>query len=109
MKVYRGPSSKPFYDKAHESVSHITADQLEDGIKSNSLIQFNITKDGPERQAVCTVRFEESDIVPMVRGLLVRLQNGQECLAEIKNTLNDKELSEKAKIAAIKKALRSSR
>lgn len=105
MKVYRGPSSKPFYDDTHEFVSRVTPEQLEEGVRSKALIRFNITKEGVERHAVCTTQFEEADIIPMIDGLLSRLKVGQECLSKIRTAMDDKQLSETAKLAAIKSAL----
>ena len=105
MKVYRGPNSTPFYDDSHEFVSRVSPSELEDGIRSNALIRFNITKDGIERQAVCTAQFEEDDIIPMIGGLLTRLKVNQDCLAKIKATVGDKTLSEKDKLLAIQAAM----
>ena len=109
MKVYRGPSSKSYYDGSHEFVSRVTPEQLEDGIKSDALIRFNVTKDGVERQAVCTAQFESDDIIPMIGGLLARLSANQQCLAKVKATMNDKTLSEKDKLLAIQAAMSHTR
>jgi hypothetical protein len=105
MKVYRGPSSKPFEDESHQFVSQITPEILEEGIRSDSLIKFNITKDGYEREAVCTVRFEEADLIPMINGLLSRLTRQQERLKKIKDLMNDKETSDNQKVTAVKMTL----
>jgi hypothetical protein len=105
MNVFRGPSSKSFYDGTHEFVSRIPPEQLEEGIRSKALIRFNITKDGVERQAVCTAQFEDADIVPMIDGLVSRLKLSQECLGKIRKAMDDKEATDKEKLAVIKSAL----
>lgn len=105
MKVYRGPSSKPFYDDTHEFVSRVPPEQLEEGIRSKALIRFNITKDGYERQAVCTTQFEDADIIPMIDGLVFRLKLGQEALAKMREAMDNKDFSESQKLAAVKSAL----
>jgi hypothetical protein len=107
MKVYRGPSSKPFYDDTHEFVSRVHPQQLEEGIRSKALIRFNITKDGYKRQAVCTAQFEDADIVPMIDGLVFRLKLGQEILAKVREIMASKDLSDSQKIEAIDEALAS--
>lgn len=107
MKVYRGPSSKPFYDDTHELVSHVTPEQLEEGIRSKALIRFNITKDGYERQAVCTAQFEDGDIIPMIGGLLARLNTNQECIQKIRSAMDDSNLSQSDKLLRIRGALSS--
>lgn len=105
MKVYRGPSSKPFHDDTHEFVSSVPPEQLEASIRSKALIRFNITKDGFERQAVCTTWFEDADIVPMIDGLVSRLKLGQEALSKIREAITNKELSDSQKLAAVTAAL----
>ena len=105
MKVYRGPQSKPFTDDSHEYVSQIKPNELEEGIKSNALIQFNITKDGYERQAVCTALFEDDDYIPMINGLLSRLNKQQECLSAIKVVMDEGLIANDEKISLIRKAL----
>lgn len=105
MKVYRGPSSKPFYDETHEFVSRVPPDQLEEGIRSKALIRFNITKDGYERQAVCTAQFEDDDVIPMIGGLLARLKLNQECLGKIRAAMDSNKLSETEKLLNIRAAL----
>ena len=105
MKAYRGPSSKSFWDDSHEFVSRIKPEELEEGIRSDALIQFNITKDGYERQATCTVQFEEADMIPMISGLLSRLTKQQECLTKIKGIMEDNSTNKEQKIEAIQSAL----
>jgi hypothetical protein len=105
MRVYRGPSSKPFIDDTHELVSRVPAEQLEEGIRSKALIRFNITKEGYERQAVCTAQFEDGDIIPMISGLLARLNANQNCIKKIQATMNSKSLSDEEKLLSIQDAL----
>ena len=107
MKVYRGPSSKHFSDDTHELVSRVQPQELEDGIRSNALIRFNITKDGTERQAVCTAQFEDADVIPMISGLLGRLSGQQECLVTLKAAMADKTMTPEQKLVAVRKALSS--
>jgi len=109
MKVYRGPSSKPFVDDTHELVSRVEPDLLERGIRSKALIRFNITKDGHERQAVCTAQFEDEDIIPMISGLLSRLSSSQECIQKIRTAMDEDGLSQTEKLAKIRGALSSLR
>lgn len=96
MRVYRGPASKEFspWDNGHEPVAIVKPEELEKSIKTGSYITFNINKESYERQSVCTTRFEEDDIIPMVKGLLTRLESKQ---SEIKST--------KSKLEEIKKIL----
>ena len=105
MKVYRGPSSKPFSDESHEFVSRVKPEQLEKGISSKARIRFNVTKRLYERQAVCTAQFEEADLIPMISGLLSRLTSQQEGLGKIKEIMGDKSTNNDQKIAAIQAAL----
>ena len=105
MKVYRGPSSKSFHDDSHELVSRVSASALEEGIRSNALIRFNVTKDGYERQAVCTAQFEDTDVIPMISGLLSRLNTQQTRLATIKEIMMDEKTTTDQKLAAVKVAL----
>ena len=91
MRVFRGPSTKPHWDVSHEYVSKITPEKLESSIKSDSYIRFNISKDSHERQSVCTVRFDEEDIVPMINGLMSRLISQ---LSRIREIMEDDEVGE---------------
>lgn len=107
MRVYRGPSSKPFEDDSHVPVDQVKPEELEKGIRSNAFIRFDINKDAYERQAVCTIQFEEADMIPMISGLLSRLANQQECLAKIRAILGDKATDKDQKIDAIKAVLKT--
>jgi hypothetical protein len=106
VKVYRGPSSKPFRDDSHEFVSQVSSEQLEEGISSKALIKFNITKEANERQAICTAVFEDADFIPMISGLLSRLKLNQEAIAKIRSAVDDKDVNDTQKIRAIQAALK---
>lgn len=95
----------PFWKDSHEFVSQIKPEELEEGIRSNALIRFNVTKDGYERQAVCTAWFEEGDVIPMISGLLSRLTRQQECLGKIREIMDDESTSKDQKVDAIEAAL----
>jgi regulator of PEP synthase PpsR (kinase-PPPase family) len=105
MNVYRGPESKPFWDDSHEFVSQIKPEELKEGIESDALIQFNISKNATERQAVCTARFEDEDMIPMISGLLSRLNKEQKRLTRIKEIMNDTTTNYDQKINAIRATL----
>ncbi|MBQ5964297.1 hypothetical protein [Massilia sp. ZL223] len=101
MKIFRGPSSKPFLDDSHELVSRVKPHDLEKGVRDKALIKFNITKDGLERQAICTAQFEDDDLIPMINGLVARLSGQQDALKEIKKTILDKGASNDQKMLKI--------
>lgn len=104
MKVYRGPATTNFQGDSHALVAKVKPEKLEEGVRSKSLIRFNISKEGNDRQAVCTVQFEDADIVPMMRGLLARLTANQELFTEIADCLS-KESSSDHKVSVIRLAL----
>ncbi|EHA1127673.1 hypothetical protein FG475_21835 [Vibrio navarrensis] len=101
MKVYRGPKSKPFWDNAHEFVSRVSSKDLEAGIRDGKFIKFNITKEGYERQAVCTAKFEKEDLIPMMGGLLSHLSVQQKCLSDIVSVVKNNVLSREEKMKQI--------
>jgi fructose 1,6-bisphosphatase len=101
MKVYRGPSTKPFHDDTHEHVSTVSAEELEESLAEGSVISFNITKEVNERQAICTTYFESQDVIPMINGIISRLLRQQEALSEIKKIAKKKKLDAAGKIEAI--------
>jgi hypothetical protein len=105
MRIYRGPSTKSFYDDTHEFVARISPKALEAGVREKANIQFNITKNGTKREAVCTAVVEEADLIPMASGLLARLTLQQECLRKIKEIMSDKSSSDEEKVKAIQTAL----
>jgi hypothetical protein len=104
MRIYRGPDSKPFYDDTHQFVFRISPAQLRKGIEDDALIRFKIGKNAKERHAVCTAKFEDDDIVPIMAGLLARLEAHQTCLAKIRAVLKEAGTPE-SKIKAVQKAL----
>lgn len=107
MKVFRGPAKKDLDDDSHVLVATIDPGALEEGVKSHAWLRFNIAKSKNDRQAVCTARFDEDDIVPMIRGLLARLTAQQELLADISKCLKSGKPEDQ--VPAIKAALRKKR
>jgi len=106
MKIYRGPSTKPFWDNTHELVSSIPSEKLEASIRDGTYIKFNITKDINERQAVCTAHFDNEDIVPMINGLMSKLKSQQTALLEIKKIMANQEQNNDAKLDEISKIVK---
>jgi hypothetical protein len=106
MNIYRGPESLPFYDERHEFVASVNPEKLEASIRDGSYIRFNISKEATERKAVCTARFDSEDIVPMISGLLSRLQAQQATLLEIKKLMKDSVKSPNEKIEKIQKLIK---
>ena len=105
MKVFRGPASTSFDHDSHVLVDTVQPEKLEEGIRSQALIRFNISKEVNDRQAVCTVRFEETDIVPMISGLLVRLSTQQVLLTKITSIMSGTKTSDE-KVKAIQAAMK---
>lgn len=106
MRVYRGPNTRPFQDDSHEFVSSITAETLEKSIRDGSYITFDISKNATERKSVCTTRFEDGDIVPMISGLLARLRLQQDALFGIRDVAQDTGLNSDQKMKKINELLR---
>lgn len=104
MKVFRGPKTKPFYSDTHELVANVPAKNVEASISADSTIQFNITKDGIDRQAICTLMLEDEDLISMMRGLLARFEKQQNALTKVRATLG-KTLPDEAKLKEISKAI----
>jgi hypothetical protein len=102
MKVYRGPESLPFWDDRHEYVSSVKPEILEASLRDGSCIKFNISKEATERRAVCTARFDSEDIVPMISGLLSRLQAHQTALLAIKHLIKEENLDGSDKLEQIR-------
>lgn len=106
MRVYRGPSTKPFWDSTHELVSSVSPEKIESSIRDGSIITFNISKDAAsERQAVCTAHFESEDFVPMINGLMAKLKSQQTAFLEIKSVMKNKELGASEKLQKIHEAI----
>jgi len=102
MKVYRGPISKPCDDDTHEFVSRIEAEDLAKAVGSRMPLRFNITKNGYDRQSVCTIYFEEADLIPMVEGLLERLRSALQTVNEIREIANSDDQTDTEKLLNIK-------
>ena len=104
MKVYRGPASTDYTSPTHEQVDTIESEAIENGVRYKSLIQFNISKDGKERHAVGTAVFEDADFVPLMRGLLARLELQQKALSEIREQTQSNSTAD-VRLTRIKKIL----
>lgn len=102
MKIYRGPGSKPFVDDTHEFVSRIEAEDLANAVGSRAPLRFNVTKNGYDRQSVCTIYFEEADLIPMIEGVIGRLRSTLETLNEIREIANSDDQTEAEKLMNIK-------
>lgn len=101
MKVYRGPSTKRFWHGTHELVDTIPPEELEASIRDGSIIEFNISKDANERQAKCTVYFDQEDIIPMINGLMSKLKSQQTALLEMNAVMKNQELTEDVKMEKV--------
>ena len=106
MKVYRGPKSKPFSDATHVDVAHIKPEELESAIGIGTKLEFTIDKDAIEKSSICTAFFEDDDIVPIIRGVLIRLLDQQRQLRKIKEIVDDKSIHHAKKISDIQTALK---
>ncbi len=95
MRIYRGPASTNLRDESHTQVATITPYELERGVASGSPISFNVTKtEQAKRPSVCTVIFDESDVEPMIRGILRRFAEQQKLLKIIKDLAMSSKLAE---------------
>ena len=106
MKVYRGPASTKFSHDSHALVARVAAEKIESAIKNNTAIKFNVSKEPSDRQAVGHIAFEDSDIVPMAKGVLARLVEQQELVEEIRKCLVSG-VDDSAKITKIRTAMRA--
>jgi hypothetical protein len=105
MNVFRGPKTKPFYSDTHELVAKVAPKSVETSISTDSArIQFNVTKDGFDRQSVCTLVLDDEDLIAMLRGLLIRFERQQNALAKVRVTLG-KSLPNEVKLKEISKAI----
>lgn len=102
MKIHRGPSSKPIRDDTHEFVSRIDAEDLAKAVGSSTPLTSNITKNGYDRQSVCTIYFEEADLIPMVERLLERLRSTLQIVNEVRGIANNDDQTETEKLLNIK-------
>lgn len=101
MRIYRGPSSKPFYDESNELVAIISPDEIEKCISNSRFIEFNVTKDGAQRQSNCQLVIEDEDVIPMIRALTSRLRNYRPILRKIDDIVEDESQSNDVKLTAI--------
>lgn len=109
MQVFRGPSSTYFSDDSHQVVAKVEPSELEKRVKEQRPVQFNITKDGAERHAVCTLQFEDADIIAMHSGLLARLQALTACLCEVEELAGQYEMDAEVRVDEIQKVIRRNR
>lgn len=102
MKIFRGPKTKAFLDGSHGQVAKVSPDALEVALREKSPIQFNVTKTyGAEKESVCTAFFEEADLLPMMRGLLGRMEKQQARVARIRKLVGDPKLTDAVKLQKI--------
>lgn len=105
MKIYRGPKSKHYTDECYEQVAEVKGTVLRDSVGRNLPFEFNVTKEGKQRQAVCSAHFETEDVAEMVGGLVIRLKAYENTMSKLKTTLSNRELSSEQKIYEMKKYL----
>ena len=74
MKIFRGPSTKPFNDDSHELVSEIEAGKSATFVKDSVILVANITKQPEERQAVAHVQLDAVDLLALHRRLITGLE-----------------------------------
>lgn len=76
MYIWRGPSSKPFYDDSQRMVASVELSEVVPAWHSTVRVKVNITKDGHERRAVAHVEFTKEDALALhqsfMQGLLER-------------------------------------
>jgi hypothetical protein len=90
-----------FWHGTHELVDTIPPEKLEASIRDGSIIEFNISKEANERQAKCTVYFDNEDIIPMINGLMSRLKSQQTALLEMNAVMKNQEMIEDAKLETV--------
>lgn len=69
MKIFRGPSTKPFDDPSHELVAEIDAEKVGIYLNGTVVLVANITKDPTERRAVAHIQLEAADLIALQRRL----------------------------------------
>ena len=82
MKIFRGPSTKPLQDEAHELVSEIDVKKFSSYIDGSVLVIANVTKEPLERQAVVHIEFKAEDIFALHERLLAGLTAKASALEE---------------------------
>jgi hypothetical protein len=79
MKIYRGPSSKPFSDESHELVYTTDLAKVTKLWHDSVVFQANITKEPVERQSLAHVVLNSEDVLTLhstlITGLLARSAN----------------------------------
>ncbi|MBN1463902.1 MAG: hypothetical protein JW922_09560 [Paludibacteraceae bacterium] len=102
MRIYRGPKKKPIYDESYKYVSSVGATDLKKAVYKNDHITFNISKEGFEREAVCSAVFEDNDIYCIILGGAQKMKNYSDALKMIAHLVNTKDSNE-IKLDKIKK------
>jgi len=104
MEVYRGGNDSSFSE--HKKVADIGAKDLEDAIDKGKSIRFGINVDeNSERKAVGTVRFEDKDIIPIMKGVISSLSSQQTAFLKIEKIVLNNTLDSENKIKQIQKAI----
>jgi len=91
MHIARGPAKNDTYDEKKQGVDYVSPAALKKSIDSNGSFRFNITKEGYERQAVCTAQFSNLDLVEITKATANRLQFLQGAVDLIEKVNNSKQ------------------
>lgn len=75
MKIFRGPSSVPFPDEAHELVATSDLSKMTTIGDGAVLLCANVTKQPNERQALAHIELEFDDIVALQGKMIGELLN----------------------------------
>jgi hypothetical protein len=73
MKIYRGPSTKPFYDESHQLVAEISVLNDNEPWTGTKILKANVSKEAVERQAVVNIAVDEKEILHLHKVLLESL------------------------------------
>ncbi len=87
MKIFRGPSTKPIQDEAHELVATVNIRQSASYIDGKVVVLANVTKEPLERQAVAHIQFDSDDIFALhqryIAGLVAKASSLEEAKAKM--------------------------
>ena len=93
MKIYRGPSSKPFTDESHELVSTTDLAKVTKLWHDSIVFQANITKEPIERQSLAHVVLNSADVLTLhstlLTGLLARSANLEKLERKVEKVKNN--------------------
>lgn len=87
MKIFRGPSTKPFDDVAHELVADIDSTKSGSFVRDSVVVLANVTKEPNERQAVAHIQFDSADVLALHRRLITGLTSRSNELEEMKRRM----------------------